>query len=66
MDKLSHQKVVKAGFIIIRTDDSPSPRIKVKDKKSSEWRTLEKFETKTARDKRFKEYLESSDFIIQD
>jgi hypothetical protein len=48
-------KVMAAGFRIIRTDDQPSPRIKVKENGNYEWRTLEKFETKAARDRRFKE-----------
>lgn len=55
MDTNSQMKVMAAGFRIIRTDDQPSPRIKVKENGNYEWRTLEKFETKAARDRRFKE-----------
>ena len=49
MNLRDQEKVIKAGFIIVRSDDQPSPRIKVKDGKSSEWRTLNKpFPTKAA------------------
>jgi hypothetical protein len=66
MDQKSQLKVIKAGFRIIRTDDQPSPRIKVKDKTSNEWHTLEKdFASKAARDRRFNELLVSN-IIIQD
>lgn len=65
MDTNSQMKVMAAGFRIIRTDDQPTPRIKVKENGSYEWRTLEKFETKAARDRRFKELLLVST-IIQD
>lgn len=57
MDTNSQMKVMAAGFRIIRTDDQPTPRIKVKENGNYEWRALEKFETKAARDRRFKELL---------
>jgi hypothetical protein len=57
MDSTSQQKVIKAGFMIIRTDDSPNIRIKYKGSYLQSWSTLEKFETKSARDKRFQELL---------
>jgi len=62
MDKHSQSKVIAAGFAIIRADDQPSPRIKIKGK-SHEWMTLEKFETKAARDRRFAELLEDENVI---
>jgi len=65
MDTNSQMKVMAAGFRIIRTDDQPSPRIKVKENGNYEWRTLEKFETKAARDRRFIELLKDGK-IIQD
>jgi hypothetical protein len=65
MDSLSQQKVVNAGFTIIRADDQPSPRIKCKMKGQREWKTFEKFETKAARDRRFKELMELS-LVIND
>ena len=47
-----------AGFRIIRKDDYPQPRIKAKtNEQGSDWRTLEKFETKAARDRAFEEML---------
>jgi hypothetical protein len=62
MDKHSQAKVIAAGFTIIRADDQPSPRIKMKGK-SHEWVTLEKFETKAARDRRFTELLQDDNVI---
>lgn len=56
-------KVMAAGFRIIRTDDQPSPRIKVKENGNYEWHTLEKFFVKAARDRRFKELLQDSKTI---
>ena len=63
MDQTSQMKVMAAGFRILRTDDQPSPRIKVKENGNYEWRTLEKFEIKAARDRRFKELLQESKTI---
>ena len=57
MDAKSQLKVIDAGFIIIRADDQPNIRIKCKDKKSTEWHTLERFNTKSARDKRMVQLL---------
>lgn len=63
MDANSEKKVIAKGFIIIRKDDLPSPRIKYKDKGHTEWNTLEKFDTKTARDKRFLELMKEKHII---
>ena len=63
MDFQSQIKVINAGFIIIRCDDSPNPRIKVKGDAVCEWRTLEKFDSKAARDRRFKELLKEPSYI---
>lgn len=63
MDQASQLKVIAAGFTIIRTDDQPSPRIKVKNKEHSEWATLKKFETKAARDREYKELMKLSTII---
>lgn len=61
MDTTSQTKVMAAGFRIIRKDDYPQPRIKVKtNRQRSDWRTLEKFETKAARDRAFKDMLKDS------
>ncbi len=66
MDKNSQDKVIKAGFRIIRKDDYPQPRIKTKSNSQwSDWHTLAKFDTKAARDRAFAEMLEDG-FTISD
>lgn len=65
MDQASQLKVIAAGFSIIRSDDQPSPRIKIKDKEHHEWSTLRKFETKAARDREFKQ-LTQLQMVITD
>lgn len=67
MTATCQQKVMNAGFTIIRADDQPSFRIKYKNKQVREWKTLEKdFKSVSARDKKIKDLLSSSQFIIQD
>jgi len=63
MDAKSQLKVITAGFIILRCEDQPIPRIKFKSKSTHAWSTLEKFETKAARDRQLKEFLELSLYI---
>lgn len=63
MDLNSQNKVLKAGFMIIRKDDYPQPKIKYKQFGFPEWRTFEKFTTKAARDRRFKDLLYDSSII---
>lgn len=63
MDLNSQNKVMRAGFMLIRKDDQPSPRIKHKQFGFSEWRTFEKFKTKAERDRRYKELLYNSGII---
>ncbi len=65
MNQSSQNKVMSAGFKIIRADDYPSPRIKIKKAGQMEWSTLEKFETKAARNRKMQELLKS-DYIIED
>lgn len=60
MDTTSQTKVIAAGFRVIRKDDYPQPRIKIKAKGKGlniDWQTLEKFETKAARDRAFNAML---------
>jgi hypothetical protein len=64
MDVTSQLKVINAGFTIIRCDDQPKPRIKVKGEGGHEWRTLENFDTKASRDRRFNELLNEPTFIM--
>jgi hypothetical protein len=66
MDAKSQLKLIKAGYTIIRPEDQPSPRIKYKSNEQHEWATLEKFESKAARDRRFVQLFDSSQFIISD
>ena len=65
MEKTSLNKLMAAGYMFIRTDDYPNIRIKYMKQGSGDWKTLEKFETKVARDRRFKELLDD-DKIIAD
>lgn len=65
MDTESQKKVIATGFKIIRADDQPNIRIKIKDDTSREWHTLKKFETKAARDREMKQLLKLS-MIITD
>lgn len=58
MDSRSQHKVINKGFMIIRADDQPQPRIKFKGKGHSEWKTLEKFITKAQRDRRMTDLLQ--------
>jgi hypothetical protein len=65
MNATDQQKLIKAGYTLIRQDDNPCPRIKIKDGQSYEWRTLEKFDSKAARDRKLK-WLLTSEKTIQD
>ncbi|KAA6346412.1 hypothetical protein EZS27_006062 [termite gut metagenome] len=65
MNAKDQQKVIRAGFILVRPDDLPSPRIKIKDGKSHEWRTMKKFETKAARNREMEKLL-GFELVIQD
>ncbi|MDR1984102.1 MAG: hypothetical protein LBQ28_04695 [Prevotellaceae bacterium] len=66
MDVNSQKKVIAAGFTIIRCDDYPTPRIKIKNKIHQEWATMQKFETKAERDRLFKTLLELDHWMIYD
>jgi hypothetical protein len=46
-------KLIKAGFCIIRKDDYPGPRIKMCTGINGGWKTYKKFETKAERDRTF-------------
>lgn len=65
MNLRDQNKVIKAGFILVRSDDQPTPRIKIKDGKSSEWRSLKSFPTKAARDRELNQLL-GLDTVIMD
>lgn len=65
MNAESQRKVLASGFKIIRKDDQPVIRIKILKEVNSSWVTLEKFDTKAARDRRFKELMKLS-MVITD
>lgn len=58
----SFYKIHEAGFKIIRADDMPSPRIK-EWKSNSAWVTMEKFDTKAARDRRMQQLLQEPNIV---
>lgn len=64
MEAKSMIKLMDAGYMFIRSDDQPNIRIKYKKKDSGDWKTLEKFTTKTARDKRLRELLDLNNVIM--
>lgn len=67
MDATNLQKVMDAGFTVIRPDDHPNIRIKFKDKDQREWKTLYgNFPTKAERDRKLTELLRGSRLTIQD
>lgn len=63
MDRESQNKVLDAGFTIIRKDDYPLPRIKARIDRSKDWKTLNKYTTKAERDRVFKGLLEDKKTI---
>ncbi|MFZ4705486.1 MAG: hypothetical protein ACOYMF_05705 [Bacteroidales bacterium] len=63
MDSNSQQKVISAGFTILRSDDQPNIRIKYKGPGLQDWKTFEKFETKAGRDRRLKDLLSKPKYI---
>ena len=65
MEKTSMNKLMAAGYMFIRSDNEPNIRIKYRKQDSGDWKTLEKFETKAARDRRFAELL-NEPMIISD
>ena len=66
MDAKSRTKLLDAGWRILRCDDTPNIRIKVYSRGkalNADWRTLEVFPTKAARDRKFRELLEEPQTI---
>jgi hypothetical protein len=58
------EKLMADGYMFIRRDDHPSPRIKYRKHGSGDWKTLGKFETKAARDREVDRLLDSSMVIM--
>lgn len=63
MDRKSQDKVLKAGFIIIRKDDYPQPRIKARYTHDSDYRTYQQYKTKVGRDRVFNLLLKDEKVI---
>jgi hypothetical protein len=64
MESTSMNKLMVAGYMFIRTDDSPKIRLKFRKQGSGDRKTFEKFETKAARDRRVKELLKDDKIIM--
>lgn len=64
MNSTDQKKLIIAGYTLVRRDDTPTPRIKIRSALTFEWQTLEKdFPSKAARDRRMGELLQSSTTI---
>lgn len=60
-----HRKVIAAGLTIIRPRNLTKPEIWYKDATTRDWHKMEAFDTKAARDRRFKELLKDP-HILED
>lgn len=60
-----HRKIIAAGFTIIRPRNFDKPEIWYKDSTVRDWRKMEEFASKAARDRRFKELLKDA-MIVED
>lgn len=62
-----HNKLIAAGFKIIRKRDFPKPEIWYKDVLTGGggWHKVKQFPSKAARDRKFKELLQDS-YIVED
>lgn len=65
MNANDQEKICKAGFVIIRLDDTSKPSIKFKNKfHPRSWKKLRKdFKSKKERDECMKNLLELNDYI---
>lgn len=63
MDQRSQIKVIEAGFSIVRCDDSPNIRIKIRNQQHRNWTTFGQYATIEERDRRFKRLLLNSKFL---
>jgi hypothetical protein len=67
MEKKSIEKLLAAGYILLRSEDGGSMGDKHKIKYSDSygtWRTLETFNTKAARDRRINELLDDNYYYL--
>ena len=65
MDQQSHIKLVSKGYIIVRSDNNPQPRIKFKDSEHLEWHTLNKYIAREVRDLEYKKMLKLTNVIAE-
>ena len=56
-------KLAKAGFMIIRKDDYPQPRIKMSAGGNGSMKTHPSYQTKAERDRAFKKMLQDDKII---
>lgn len=56
-------KLKKAGFVIIRKDDYPSPRIKMSTVSNGGWKTHNTYSTKAERDRAYKSMLQDDKIV---
>lgn len=61
MERKDQNKVLAAGFAIIRKADYPDPRIKIRTEQ--DWKTFGKYETKAQRDRVYLELLKDKKTI---
>jgi hypothetical protein len=65
MNAKDQLKVIQAGFTILRFDDYPNIRIKIRNVEHKDWATLEVFKTKAARDRYMADLLVDP-FVVED
>jgi len=68
MEKISVEKLLKAGYIFLRKDDyggsmKNEPKIKYSDT-FGVWRTFQRFASKAARDRRLNELLQEPNYLM--
>ena len=63
MDYESKQKVIAAGFTILRSEDQPTTRIKCIRPGDHHWNTWQKYDTKAERDRQLKKLLSEPNYI---
>lgn len=66
MHSLDRQKLLNAGYTILRSADIPTPRINVTEKSYGAWKCWKKFDTKAQRDLAVQRILNNEPKIIFD
>ena len=70
MDRASKEKLLKAGYVFLRTEDVCKPdgkkaRIRY-SKEHGVWKVLGEFDTKAARNREVQELLKKPDFLLDE